>query len=354
MNPPFLPQNHPTILPQKEGILLINLGTPPGTSWWEIRNYLKEFLSDRRVIEMSPFLWQPILHLFILTLRPHKTAHAYKSIWRLDSNESPLRYFTRRQSENLTQALESTHPHVKISWAMRYGKPSIAHQIAELKAQGCTRLTILPLYPQYCAATTATVCDEVFRVLSKMRWQPALKIIPPFHDHPTYIRALAQSVHDHYKTLDFQPQKLLASFHGMPEDSRMKGDPYACHCDKTARLLSQELRLDTNTFGRTFQSRFGPKAWLQPYTDDVLKALPGQGISKIAVIAPGFVSDCVETLEEINIRYRDVFMEAGGTHFTMVPCLNDSPAMTHLLMDLLAFPLDLATQEKKTSTQGVS
>ena len=351
MTPSFLPQNHPDVLSPKEGILLINLGTPSGTSWREIRNYLKEFLSDRRVIEMSPFLWQPILHLFILTLRPHKTAHAYKSIWRLDSNESPLRYFTRRQSENLTQALENTDSHLKVSWAMRYGAPSIASQIAKLKEQGCTRLTVLPLYPQYCAATTATVCDEVFRVLSKMRWQPAVKIIPPFHDHPTYIRALAQSVQNHYKTLDWQPEKLLASFHGMPQESRTKGDPYACHCDKTARLLSQELHLDTNTFERTFQSRFGPKAWLQPYTEEVLKALPGQGISKIAVIAPGFVSDCVETLEEINIRYRAVFMEAGGTHFTMVPCLNDSPAFTHLLMDLLAVPLHTNIQQEKTSLQ---
>lgn len=353
MSMSFLPQGHPILPPQKEGILLVNLGTPSGTSWWEIRNYLKEFLSDRRVIEMSPLLWQPILHLFILTFRPHKTAHAYKSIWRQDTDESPLRYFTRRQSENLAQTLKGDHPNIRVSWAMRYGKPSISDQVNELKAQGCTRLTILPLYPQYCAATTATVCDEVFRVLSKMRWQPSVRIVPPFHDHPTYIRALAQSVRDHYKTLDWQPEKLLASFHGMPQESRAKGDPYACHCDKTARLLSQELHLDASNFERTFQSRFGPKAWLQPYTDEVLKALPSQGISKIAVIAPGFVSDCVETLEEINIRYRSVFLDAGGTHFTMVPCLNDSPALTHLVTDLLALPMPIATQKEKTSAQRV-
>ena len=325
------PASHPTIPPQKEGVLIVNLGTPDDTSWLSVRRYLKEFLSDRRVIELHPLLWQPILNLIILTLRPHKSAHAYRSIWREDTDESPLRHFTRAQGEGLARAL----PHMKVRWAMRYGNPSMASQIEALVKEGCTHITLVPLYPQYCAATTATVCDEAFRVLAKMRWQPSLKVIPPFHDHPGYIEALAQSITAHAKTLDWQPQKVIASFHGMPADSLTKGDPYSCMCAKTARLLRDALELTPETFTHTFQSRFGPKAWLTPYTQETLEKLPAQGITRVVMVAPGFVSDCLETLEEINIRYREVFLAAGGTHFTYVPCLNESNALIALLANLV-------------------
>lgn len=325
------PASHPAIPAQKEGVLIVNLGTPDDTSWLGVRRYLKEFLSDRRVIELHPLLWQPILNLIILTLRPHKSAHAYRSIWREETNESPLRYFTRIQGEKLAGALPQAH----VRWAMRYGNPSMASQIEALCKEGCTRITLVPLYPQYCAATTATVCDETFRVLAKMRWQPSVRVVPPFHDHDGYIQALAQSVKDHVEPLNWRPQKLIASFHGMPADSLKKGDPYACMCAKTARLLRDALELTQDTFMHTFQSRFGPKEWLTPYTQNTLEALPSQGVTRIAVVAPGFVSDCLETLEEINMQYREIFLRAGGTHFTYVPCLNESDAFISLLSTLI-------------------
>ncbi len=329
-----LPPLHPALPPRKKGILLINLGTPDSTSWWDIRRYLSEFLSDRRVIELSPLLWQPLLQLIILTFRPHKTAHAYKSIWKMDTNESPLRYYTRAQSEKLSALFQEEDQNVVVEWAMRYGTPSVSSRLDLLQKQGCQEIIVVPLYPQYCAATTASACDAVFKALLKKRWQPSVTIVPPYHDHPVYLDALEESVRAHFKTLEWTPQTLLASFHGMPLESRENGDPYACHCDKTARLLKERFEADTFGFDRTFQSRFGPKAWLQPYTDVVLQALPSQGVTRVALVAPGFVSDCVETLEELALRYKEIFMAAGGTHFTVVPCLNDSPAMIALLAAL--------------------
>ncbi|MBA4750410.1 MAG: ferrochelatase [Alphaproteobacteria bacterium] len=329
-----LPPLHPAIPPRKKGILLINLGTPDSTSWWDIRRYLSEFLSDRRVIELSPLLWQPLLQLIILTFRPHKTAHAYKSIWKRDTNESPLRYYTRAQSEKLSALFQEEDQNVVVEWAMRYGTPSISSRLDFLQEQGCQEIIVVPLYPQYCAATTASACDTVFRALLKKRWQPSVTVVRPYHDHPLYLDALEESVRTHLKMLEWLPQTLLASFHGMPLESREKGDPYACHCDKTARLLKERFEGEAFGFDRTFQSRFGPKAWLQPYTDVVLQALPSQGVTRVALVAPGFVSDCVETLEELSLRYKEVFMAAGGTHFTVVPCLNDSPAMITLLAAL--------------------
>lgn len=319
---PSLPQGHPSVRTGKTGVLLVNLGTPDSTNWWDIRRYLKEFLSDQRVIEVNPLLWQVILNLFILTFRPSKAAHAYKLIWREESNESPLRYYTRLQAEKLAHRYTNDESLI-IDWAMRYGNPSIDSRMKQLREQGCNQILVVPLYPQYAAATSATVCDESFRSLMKMRWQPAIRTVQHYPDHPAYIRALANSVHDHLSTLDWKPDVILTSFHGIPKDYFDKGDPYHCYCHKTARLLREKLNMTDKNMRLTFQSRFGPREWLQPYTDKVLEALPSEGVKKVAIIAPGFASDCVETLEELAIQGKDTFANAGGTHFTLIPCLNE-------------------------------
>jgi ferrochelatase len=319
-------QNHPKVKFGKTGILIINLGTPNSTSWWDIRKYLKEFLSDKRVIEVNPIIWQIILNLFILTFRPSKTASAYKKIWMKETNESPLRYFTRNQAEKLEQKVGNEN--IIVSFAMRYGSPSIKSKLYELKNKGCENIIILPLYPQYAAATTATVCDEVYRTLMGMRWQPSLQIVPHYESEPLYIDALVKSIQNKIKNINWKPDLIVASYHGIPKKYFDKGDPYQCYCQKTTRLISEkfsQVKIQT-----TFQSRFGPQEWLTPYTDKTLELLPGSGVKKLLVICPGFASDCVETLEEINIQGRESFLKSGGEEFDLIPCLNDNS--DHILL----------------------
>jgi len=322
---------HPSVAFGKTGLLLVNLGTPDTPNAKGLRPYLKQFLSDRRVIEASPLIWQPILRGIILNTRPRKSAEAYEKIWRQESNESPLRYYTRVQAEALQARLGDD---VVVDWAMRYGQPSIDARLQAMKEQGCERISVMALYPQYSATTSASVYDEVFRILLKMRWQPALRTAAPWHDEAGYIDALAKSVTDHLATLDWQPDVIVASFHGLPQAYFDKGDPYHCHCAKTARLLREKLGLDEDQFKLTFQSRFGPTQWLQPYTDKTVTAMAENGTKKVAVVTPGFISDCVETLEEIGIVLRDDFMDAGGSHFTTVPCLNDTDDSLDVLQSL--------------------
>ena len=323
--------DHPEVRFGKTGILLINLGTPDSTSWWDIRKYLKEFLSDRRVIEVNPILWQIILNLFILTFRPSKTAHAYKKIWRKESNESPLLYFTRNQAEKLSKKIGSEK--VIVDFAMRYGNPSIKSRLNILKDAGCENIIILPLYPQYAAATTATVCDEVYRSLMGMRWQPSLQVIPHYESEPIYIDALIKSVKEKLGSIKWKPDLIISSYHGIPKKYFDKGDPYHCYCHKTTRLMRENFNeIDIQT---TFQSRFGPQEWLKPYTDKTLESLPSKGIKNLLVICPGFASDCVETLEEIDIQGRESFMDNGGENFDLVPCLNDTSEHINLFEKLV-------------------
>ena len=323
-------KDHPQIKFGKTGVLLINLGTPDSTKWLDIRRYLKEFLSDRRVIEVNPFLWQIILNIFILNFRPSKTAKAYKEIWMKKEDMSPLRYYTIMQTKKLLDKIGNAD--LIIDYAMRYGNPSIKSKIHKLHEAGCERLIILPLYPQYAAATTATVCDEVYRVLMKMRWQPSLQIIPHYESDPFYIKALSNSLNIKISELNWKPDLILASYHGIPQKYFDKGDPYHCYCQKTSRLLSEEFK-DIKII-TTFQSRFGPEAWLKPYTDKTLESLPKEGKKNILVICPGFSSDCVETLEEISIQGKETFLKSGGANFDVVPCLNDNDDHINLLEKL--------------------
>ena len=324
-------ENHPKVKFGKTGVLLINLGTPDSTNWWDIRKYLKEFLSDRRVIEVNPIVWQIILNLFILTFRPSKTAHAYKKIWIKETNESPLLYFTRSQAIKLKGKMGNEK--IIIDFAMRYGNPSIKSKLDLLKEEGCENIIILPLYPQYAAATTATVCDEVYRTLMKMRWQPSLQIIPHYESEDLYINALIKSIDKKIKSINWKPELIISSYHGIPKKYFDQGDPYHCYCHKTTRLLKEKYSsIDIQT---TFQSRFGPQEWLTPYTDKTLENLPNKGIKNLLVICPGFASDCVETLEEINIQGRESFLESGGENFDLIPCLNDSPDHIDLFEKLI-------------------
>jgi ferrochelatase len=318
------PAGHPLVRAGRIGVLLVNLGTPDGTGYWPMRRYLSEFLSDRRVIEWSPALWQPILQGIVLSVRPKKSGKLYEAIWNRERDESPLRTFTRAQGEKL--AAELAQEEVMVDWAMRYGNPSIGERMAALKAAGCERILVFPLYPQYSATTTATVNDKAFEALAAMRWQPALRTVPPYHDEPVYIDALADSVEAHLATLDFEPEVVLASYHGIPKAYFDKGDPYYCHCQKTSRLVAERLGWREGRLITTFQSRFGPGDWLQPYTDKTVERLAAEGVKRIAVINPGFVSDCLETLEEIAVLNAKIFREHGGERFSHIPCLNDSPA----------------------------
>ncbi len=324
-------EDHPKVKYGKTGVLIINLGTPDSTNWWDIRKYLNEFLSDRRVIEVNPIIWQLILNLFILTFRPSKTAHAYKKIWFKETNESPLLYYTKKQSEKLRERIASED--LFVDFAMRYGNPSIKSKLKLLKNQGCENIIILPLYPQYAAATTATVCDEVYRSLMQMRWQPSLQIIPHYESENLYIDALATSIKNKIQSIKWTPELIIASYHGIPKSYFDKGDPYQCYCQKTSRLLREkfnEVEIQT-----TFQSRFGPQEWLKPYTDKTIDDLPKKGIKNILVICPGFASDCVETLEEINIQARESFVKNGGKNFDLIPCLNDSESHINLFKVLV-------------------
>ena len=327
-----LPAGHPAIPSRRIGVLLINLGTPDAPDAGAVRRYLGEFLSDRRVVEISPILWQPILRGIILNTRPKKSAHAYSQVWREDG--SPLAAITRAQAIALQGAFG---PGVMVDWAMRYGNPAIGAKLAALKQAGCERILLAPLYPQYCAATTATANDKAFAALAEMRWQPAIRTLPPYHDDPAYIAALKASVEASLAMLDFEPQAIVASFHGMPQRTLELGDPYHCHCRKTARLLGEALERELIV---AFQSRFGKAKWLEPATDRTLEALPGKGVTRVAIVSPGFSADCLETLEELNIRGRESFLAAGGTHFAYLPCLNDSPPGMEMLRAVLQRELE--------------
>lgn len=309
--------------PERVGVLLVNLGTPDSADARGVRVYLKEFLSDPRVIEDQGLRWKLLLNGIILRIRPSRKARDYRKIWNTEKNESPLKTITRAQSEKLAAAI-SDHDHVVVDWAMRYGNPSIRSRIDALTAQGCDRLLVVPLYPQYSAATSATVCDEVFRVLGEMRAQPTLRVTPPYYDDPDYIDALAVSIDAHLKTLPFQPELIVASFHGMPQKYVDKGDPYQVQCVATTDALRKRMGLDASKLILTFQSRFGFDAWLQPYTDKTIEQLAKDGVRRIAVVTPGFSADCLETLEEIAQENAEIFRHNGGEQFSAIPCLNDS------------------------------
>jgi ferrochelatase len=322
-------------LASRIGVLLVNLGTPEATTYWAVRRYLKEFLSDRRVIEENRIKWWLALNLVILTVRPGRKARDYAKIWNKERNESPLKTITRAQSDKLEDMLEKVDKRLRVDWAMRYGNPSIRSRLEALVAQDCERILIVPLYPQYSAATTATVCDEAFRALARMRAQPTLRVAAPYYAEPAYIDALAASLNAELGKLSFKPERIIASYHGMPESYVAKGDPYDRHCTETTELLRRKLKLDDETLMMTFQSRFGLAEWLKPYTDATLKGLAGQGVKSTAVITPGFSADCLETLEEIAMENAEIFKAAGGKNFAAFPCLNDSAQGMAVIRDVV-------------------
>jgi ferrochelatase len=325
------PPDHPAIGPRRIGVLLLNLGTPDATDYWSMRRYLSEFLSDTRVIETPKLVWQPILQLMVLSRRPQKSGANYEKIWDREKNESPLRVITRAQAEKLQAQLGER---VLVDFAMRYGNPSTPSRLQAMKDAGCERILIAPLYPQYAAPTTATANDKAFEVLRDMRWQPAIRTLPPYFDDPAYIEALAASITDGLTRLNFEPDVVVTSYHGMPREYLLKGDPYYCQCLKTTRLLREKLGWPEERLLVTFQSRFGGGEWLRPYTDATLKEL-GAARKKIAILAPAFSADCIETLEEIAITGREQFVHAGGEKFAYIPCLNDSDGGMAMLETIL-------------------
>ncbi|MEX2643673.1 MAG: ferrochelatase [Acetobacterales bacterium] len=332
-----LPREHPPLPDPRVGVLLLNLGTPDGTGYWPMRRYLKEFLSDRRVIEVNPLLWKFLLNVVILTRRPFSSGAAYASIWNRERDESPLRTITREQSERLATRLQERYgADVAVDWGMRYGNPPVGERLKALAERGCDRILLFPLYPQYSAATTATACDAAFKTLMTMRWQPTLRVVPPYHDDPGYVDALAASIREHLAGLDWQPDAVVASYHGLPQSYFDKGDPYHCHCHKTTRLLREHLDWPDERLQLAFQSRFGKEEWIKPYTVDLVAKLAREGKRSIAVIAPGFSADCVETLEEINEEIREAFEEAGGKRFSYIPCLNAGDAHLDALEGVIA------------------
>ncbi len=330
-----LPTGHPLVKYGKIGVLLVNLGSPSHYTYGAMRRYLHQFLSDRRVIEVNPIIWKFLLNVVILTTRPSKSGKLYKSIWNEERNEAPLITTTRATTQKLQENIQKNYSNVQLAWAMRYGKPSIRSQIEHLKQQGCDRLLIMPLYPQYCASTTASVMDDCFDALKTLRWMPSIRSLPPYHDHPLYIDMLSNMIDESLGKLSFKPEKLIVSFHGIPESYFKKGDPYHCHCQKTSRLLKEKLNCDDNFVMTTFQSRFGKDPWLQPYSADSVAMLAQQGVKNIVVIAPGFSADCLETLEEIQEEIGDIFKDNGGENFAYIPCLNDSENAITLYKNLL-------------------
>jgi len=326
-----LPEDHPRVLQGKVGVLLVNLGTPDGTDYWSMRRYLSEFLSDPRVIEVPKPVWQLILQGPILTFRPGKSGAAYKKIW--TEQGSPLLIYTEAQAAKLRDRIGSDT--LLVDFAMNYGNPSIASKIQNLKDRGCDRICIVALYPQYSAATSASVYDRSFDALKSLRWQPAVRTAAPFHDQPAYISALAGAIEHHLSGLDFVPDKVVMSYHGIPKAYFLKGDPYHCQCHKTTRLVSEHLGWADDFALTTFQSRFGPTEWLKPYTDETLETLPEQGVKNLVVVSPAFISDCLETLEEIAMEGQEQFMEAGGENYSVVPCLNDSEPAIDVIEDVV-------------------
>ncbi|MSU89414.1 ferrochelatase [Rhodobacteraceae bacterium 2CG4] len=329
--------DHPPVPRARIGVILANLGTPDGTDYRSMRRYLNEFLSDRRVIDYAPWKWQPLLQLVILSKRPFTSGAAYRGIWNDELDEGPLLTWTRKQAQAVAaQVAARWGEDVLVDFGMRYGNPSTDAAIRRLRAEGCERILFFPLYPQYAAATTATACDQVFRTLMKMNWQPSIRTVPAYYDDPLYIEALAQSVERAYAGLDRRPDLLVTSYHGVPERYLLEGDPYHCQCQKTSRLLRERLGWDGDALRVTFQSRFGPEEWLKPYTvDEVARLAREDGIRNIAIMAPAFSSDCVETLEEINEEIRESFEAAGGESFTYIPCLNDDAAHIAMMMAII-------------------
>jgi ferrochelatase len=318
------------------GVLIVNLGTPDATDAASVRRYLREFLSDARVIENQGVIWKFVLNAIILTTRPRRKGLDYEKIWNRENNESPLKTITRAQAAKLRGTLDPVDPTVMVDWAMRYGNPSLETRIEALAKAGCERILLVPLYPQYAAATTATVCDAAFAALMKLRDQPALRVVPPYYDEPVYIEALANSIETELQRLPFKPELILASFHGIPKSYVEDGDPYPAHCEATVRLLRERLNLDDSKLLLTFQSRFGKAEWLQPYTDKTVEALAQRGVKSLAVVTPGFAADCLETLEEIAVENADIFRAHGGENFAAIACLNDSAAgmavLSHLVL----------------------
>ncbi|WP_185804776.1 ferrochelatase [Pontivivens nitratireducens] len=328
--------DHPPIPRARVAVILSNLGTPDATDYWSMRRYLGQFLSDRRVIDYSPWLWQPLLQLVILTKRPFSSGKAYAGIWNKERDESPLLTITRSQAEKVAEVMKSRYgDEVIVDFAMRYGNPSTKSVIERVKAQGAERIVFFPLYPQYAGATTATANDEAFRALMQMKWQPYIRTVPAYYDHPKYIEALALSIEETYAKVERRPDILVVSYHGMPKRYLMEGDPYHCQCQKTTRLLRERLGWDQTQIVTTFQSKFGPEDWLQPYTVEHVARLAEEGKKNIAVMAPAFSSDCVETLEEINEEIKESFEHAGGEVFTYIPCLNDAPAHIDMMAAIL-------------------
>jgi protoporphyrin/coproporphyrin ferrochelatase len=328
--------DHPTVAQAKIGVILSNLGTPDDTDYWSMRRYLSEFLSDRRVIDYSPWLWQPLLQLIILTKRPFSSGEAYRSIWNTEADESPLLTTTRNQATKVAAQVRARHgDEVIVDFCMRYGKPSTAEVIERLRDQGCEKIVFFPLYPQYSAPTTATACDEAFRALMRMKWQPSIRTVGAYFDNPLYIDALAQSVERAYAGLEVRPDILVTSYHGVPQRYLTEGDPYHCQCQKTTRLLKERLGWADTEIKTTFQSKFGPEEWLQPYTVEEVARLAEAGKKNIAIMAPAFSSDCVETLEEINEEIRESFEAAGGERFSYIPCLNDDDAHIAMMTSII-------------------
>jgi ferrochelatase len=321
-----LPAGHVPVKSGRIGVLLMNLGTPDGTDYWSMRRYLKEFLSDRRVIETPRAIWWPLLNLIILQTRPQKKGKDYATIWNREKDESFLKTITRNQAEKLAEHMKTISENIVVDWAMRYGNPAIEPAVRRLLDQGCDRILAVSLYPQYAAATTATANDHLFRALMKMRWQPTVRIAPPYHDEPAYIDAIAGQIRDHLASLDYEPEVILCSFHGVPQKYLEQGDPYYCHCHKTWRLLREKLGMGPEKLMMSFQSRFGPDEWIKPYTDATVEELAKKGVKSLAIIAPGFSADCLETLEELDGENRHIFEEHGGEKFTYIPCLNESEA----------------------------
>ncbi len=334
--PSNLPADHPRVPRQRVGVLLANLGTPDNYDYWSMRRYLNEFLSDRRVIDYSPWIWQPLLQAVILTKRPFSSGANYKSIWNHDKGESPLMTITKDQTAKIRKILAQRYgDDVVVDFCMRYGNPSTRSKVRALADQGCSKILFFPLYPQYAGATTATANDQFFRALMAEKWQPAVRTVPPYFDDAAYVEALAQSVETAYAQLETRPDVLVASYHGVPKRYLMEGDPYHCQCQKTTRLLRERLGWDKTEIVTTFQSRFGPEEWLQPYTVEEVARLAEAGKKRIAVIAPAFSADCIETLEEINEEIRESFEHAGGEQFTYIPCLNDNDAHIEALCKVI-------------------
>ena len=330
------PADHPAVKSPKIGVLVANLGTPDGYDYWSMRRYLNEFLSDKRVIDISDWLWQPLLQLVILTKRPFASGANYKLIWNHEKNESPLLTITKDQTAKIRAALEAAYGgEVLVDFSMRYGNPSTESKVKAMVAAGCEKILFFPLYPQYAGATSATANDAFFAALMKEKRQPAARIVPEYFDHPKYIEALAGSVERAYAALDHTPDVLVASYHGMPIRYLMEGDPYHCQCAKTTRLLRERLGWDTSAIDTSFQSVFGREEWLKPYTVEHVAELAKQGKKSIAVIAPAFSADCIETLEEINGEIKEAFEHAGGERFTYIPCLNDEPAHIDALVTVI-------------------